>query len=552
MNICNRLCHRAQTRSQPTRGSVLVTTLIFAFMICIALMSYVRLSTGSLKLAQRTFFADAANNLAEAGTEEAVWSFNTMGNSTDPTVVANAWSGWTLSNTVADVYMEWPGSGYSVLTPPTVTFSGGGGTGATGTAIITTSYDNLGNPVVSVTGVNITNPGSGYTSAPTVTLTGSPGSGAVAKARRAATRTITFPNLDQKATGVVKVWAAGYDGTATVPIIVSKASITPADGGPPVEKIVKIILSKNGVLPKGVVAKNGITWNGHPIADSFISSAAPGVPPFTAYSAAISRNNTTVGSVFGPQINLGAGGVVYGNVMVGTTPPPASAPVTVSGGTVTGLTIPNLTFNFTMPVYPTNSGATAGPSLGSSIPAILPRAADLAAGPAADGYYYYYVNGATIGTVTITAGKKVVIVGAATDMVGGLQIDVSGTHVGAAKIYIDGTVSPGNDSVNTSSWPGALEVYTTTSGTCSFSGNGFFSGCLFAPNAELRGNGGGHDEQDLCRSFIVGSVTSNGHMCFHYDEELGVPTNPRAWGLSLWTEMQSASERAQYASKLNF
>src|SRR5262249_23241338 len=46
-------------------------------------------------------------------------------------------------------------------TAPTVTFSGGGGTGATGTAVLTNGV---------VTGVAITNGGSGYTSAPTVTF----------------------------------------------------------------------------------------------------------------------------------------------------------------------------------------------------------------------------------------------------------------------------------------------------------------------------------------------------------------------------------------------
>src|SRR5262249_23382050 len=46
-------------------------------------------------------------------------------------------------------------------TAPTVTFSGGGGTGATGTAVLTNGV---------VTGVAITNRGSGYTSAPTRTL----------------------------------------------------------------------------------------------------------------------------------------------------------------------------------------------------------------------------------------------------------------------------------------------------------------------------------------------------------------------------------------------
>lgn len=62
------------------------------------------------------------------------------------------------------------GSGYT--TAPTVAFTGGGGTGAAGTAIVKDGK---------VVGVNITAPGSGYTSTPTVEFTGG-GTGAAASA----------------------------------------------------------------------------------------------------------------------------------------------------------------------------------------------------------------------------------------------------------------------------------------------------------------------------------------------------------------------------------
>lgn len=64
-----------------------------------------------------------------------------------------------------------PGSGYT--SAPTVTFSGGGGTGAAGTAVVSGG---------AVTGVTITNHGTGYTSAPTVAFTGGGGTGAAATA----------------------------------------------------------------------------------------------------------------------------------------------------------------------------------------------------------------------------------------------------------------------------------------------------------------------------------------------------------------------------------
>lgn len=67
------------------------------------------------------------------------------------------------------------GSGYT--SAPTVALSGGGGSGATATAILGTDT-NAGK----VVGFTITNPGSGYTTAPTVAFSGGGGTGAAATA----------------------------------------------------------------------------------------------------------------------------------------------------------------------------------------------------------------------------------------------------------------------------------------------------------------------------------------------------------------------------------
>ncbi len=153
-------------RNQATRGSVLLTALIFSVIIGISITSYLQMSANSLKLAHRTFFADAAGNLAEAGTEEAVWSFNKLGYATDSASISTAWSGWTLGNTVADTDITSLGSGYSTSSPPSVTFSAPGGSGvtATGTAIVTTitlNQNGTTTVITGVTGITVTNPGSG-------------------------------------------------------------------------------------------------------------------------------------------------------------------------------------------------------------------------------------------------------------------------------------------------------------------------------------------------------------------------------------------------------
>jgi len=69
------------------RGSVLLTALVFAFVIALGLTSLIQLSSHALNTAQRSLYNQTAMNLAESGIEQALWSMN------DGT--SSAWSGWT-------------------------------------------------------------------------------------------------------------------------------------------------------------------------------------------------------------------------------------------------------------------------------------------------------------------------------------------------------------------------------------------------------------------------------------------------------------------------
>ena len=78
------------------RGSLLIVAMLLAAVIGISLASYIALGQNSLKLANRSFFLNAATNLAESGLEEAMWAFNqTTAGST------SAWNGWNMSDGVS-------------------------------------------------------------------------------------------------------------------------------------------------------------------------------------------------------------------------------------------------------------------------------------------------------------------------------------------------------------------------------------------------------------------------------------------------------------------
>ena len=107
-----------------------------------------------------TLFAGATLS-ADGGTPTIVNSSATITSTTTPPTATSTVS----QGAVATVSFSLGSAGLTTaryMTAPTVTFSGGGGSGATATATINASGQ--------VTGITITNGGSGYTSAPTVTI----------------------------------------------------------------------------------------------------------------------------------------------------------------------------------------------------------------------------------------------------------------------------------------------------------------------------------------------------------------------------------------------
>lgn len=120
----------------------------------------------------------------------------------DTTTLAPIFMGESSTGTLQSVQVTTGGS-YSVC-PTGVTFTGGGGSGATATVSCTAG---------AVVSVAVTSQGSGYTTAPTVAFTGGTGSGAAATATIVGDLTNPFTaNID----GSWRLWAAiatGYDIT---------------------------------------------------------------------------------------------------------------------------------------------------------------------------------------------------------------------------------------------------------------------------------------------------------------------------------------------------
>ena len=120
-------------------------------------------------------FAEAENQIHGGPTPDAIAAVNQ--------VRRRAYGKDLTPESVKFISITTAGSNYS--SAPTVTISGGGGSGAVAEAFVHPTNKNL-------THIKILNPGSGYTSAPTITISGGGGSGGVATAILSKRATSTY------------------------------------------------------------------------------------------------------------------------------------------------------------------------------------------------------------------------------------------------------------------------------------------------------------------------------------------------------------------------
>lgn len=197
------------------------------------------------------------------------------------------------------------GAGYPA--PPLVAITGGGGGGATATAVVVEGY---------VTGIQIDNPGSGYSSAPTV-FVAPPPTGTPRKA------TATLQVVNGFVVGIDLVDAGwGYD--AAPAIVISDLSGSGATA---------IASVSNGAVTAITVLKPGTGYS----ATTTIEIAAPQSPPRKATATPLVVNGFVVG------INLIDGGSGYDSapdvVLSDGFGSGASAIATISNGVVTDVRV---------------------------------------------------------------------------------------------------------------------------------------------------------------------------------------------------------------------
>lgn len=479
---------RAPRRSAE-RGSLLIVAMLLCAIIGISLVTYINVGRSALKTSNRSLYNNAAMNLAENGLEEAMYSINKL---VADSTYSFTTDGWTAVGS-NDMRRKWTSASDSTL------------------------------------------------------------------------------QFDQNATGELRVYIYNYDGTAA-PTIVARALVTVRGDNTTaaVEKWVRVQLRKTSKFANGLVAKQTINFNGSPQIDSWNSdpdnnsATAPVV-----YSAATKNDAGSVGSIsVGVNAVLVDNADIWGYVGTGGSAPSVGATGTIGPfGTPTGTTVAShvttdFSASFDNVSAPSTYSYTSVGSLSTSktLPDDFP-----AATLKADGKYYIECTniGGSNKVFTIAAGKKVVL--KVTDTTGNC-IDIKGGSGGinissgaSLEVYAAGDINisgqgamNGGTTAATMGQPVNFQLYgTKTSGTQAISvkGNGVFSGVLYAPFGSVTLDG----SVQTFGSVVANDITLNGTSAqFHYDESLGNFGGSNPFRVTRWDELNSATDRAVYATVLNF
>jgi hypothetical protein len=374
--------------------------------------------------------------------------------------------------------------------------------------------------------------------------------------------------FDQNVTGTVRVIVYNYLGTT--PSVVTRSTV--AFGGGPsktLEKWVQIQLRKTSKFANGLVAKQSVRFNGN---NASVDSWNSDTDPF--YSAGVRHALGTVGSIsvsvdailiqnadiWGYASTGGAQPTVGPNGLVGPFGTPA-------GTIAAGHTSTDFTANFD----PITSFPPAGASIAGGITndLDLPRAGDTTVMVDGKATYCYTTSQINFNNKTLAVKKRAVgdpapnVIITLTNTMS--SIDIGGgsgalnIESGATlQIYAPGDIKiAGNGILNggttagTANKPISLQIWgTKTSGVqdIDIAGNGVMSAVVYAPQGSVKVNGNG----DVMGSIVANDITLVGNAAFHYDESLANFGGNNPFRVSIWKELTKASERATYASALNW
>jgi len=397
-------------------------------------------------------------------------------------------------------------------------------------------------------------------------------------------------SLSQNATGTAKVFIQNYNSIGNpAPVAVCKSIIQPGNAAPPIVKMVQVTLSRRSYFSTGLVARNGVSFNGNnATVDSWNSNplnatispnyaynstqaprAANGGVATTSITSTVSVQNAdiygyvSVGSESDSAIYVGSQGLI-GDFSSAAGTKDTERITTNFTQDLPEVQVPPKTFMLYTETGNKNYILGAGNSQ-------LPETNDINGnkGDTVDGVttYYYAVQyidltGNASSKLTIKSGYNVVLkvtntTGTVIKTAGSAGIEIGSGATLA--IYTSGNVNITGTSVTNGSGGGvansgaasAFQIWGTgVSGggqTISVQGNGSLSGIVYAPYAAVSIVGNG----EVYGSVVGDTIQVTGNANFHYDESLANYGGTNPFKVSKWTEIRSDTNRNTWATTVN-
>jgi hypothetical protein len=377
-----------------------------------------------------------------------------------------------------------------------------------------------------------------------------------------ATETFTGFTPGPNASGVVRVWVQHFALGGT-PLIVARATVTPPQG-PPIEKYLEVTGKARGLFSKALIAQDRILWSGTTTVDSWNSDpdGDPSTPPIP-YSSGVRQSHGSIAAMGKKNGDVSIGlGRVYGTIATGGGSVSYTNGAIVSDrfdGTGVDPRLISTDFGATFPLIEAPMpNVTNMLTTNVTVNTTFPRPGDRIN---ADGRYYY----------TFAMGAGIVFSGGAGLNIDGNCVLILNNHNGASSIVTSGgsaiTVQPGaslqiytnghitasgDAFINRNGQPAKALVFGTNpqkgKQQVTVSGVGGGGAGFYMPNANLTLSGSG----TINGSFIAHTITMSGSAEIHYDEALATVGQGTGILVTKWKQLNTAVERAAYATQLSF
>jgi hypothetical protein len=481
------------------RGSLLTTAMIFATAIALSLGGYLQLCATSLKLANRSFYSNAAMNLADAGVEKAMWTLNQV--TSKKLSVTNAWSdtnGWTVIGSDARTTLTdfpLPQNATAVVKVHVENYNG---TGAVRPKIVAQAIISL----------------------------------------KGAAPVMKYVEVDCRrrspfSTGLVGINRVRFNGTKTT--VDSWSGVGPYTNG--------VRRNFGSVAALGVDVASGSLNIGN--ADIYGTVATAGDAPLVGPNGTVSQRDPRETGVVDPKLVTRDFAANFEDV----TPPE---------GRIGDGYIPTITGQMTLGT--TGAAARTVPEIDDTkvyrvytVDEIkLTSSAKLSIAP---NTHVVIVLPAVKGTtVQITGNASIEIPSGSS-----LQIYVAGDVAIAGNGVANGSASKPNPAVNFQLWGTRPTNDPLGRQNMVVSGNGTLSGIIYAPYADVdlrghssAGNLSNTSRYDVQGAMVAYNITMTGEESFHYDESLANWGGAAPFGITKWRELVTAADRALFADRLNF